>query len=148
MWSMFCPVDDVEKVIGLLLREAGDKLNEEVRMFPTLMISRNHKFIVSGRLFLFLFIVPADRRCQRRSGALKELLFLWEGHADPAEEDGPHQQRARPRGAAGVPQSPDRRDLWGETRAASLYPQTFEGVGCEVGVVRHQGASSPPPPHF
>lgn len=26
-----CCVDDVEKVIGLLLRETGDKLNEEVR---------------------------------------------------------------------------------------------------------------------
>lgn len=28
---VFCCVDDVEKVIGLLLKEAGDRLNEEVR---------------------------------------------------------------------------------------------------------------------
>lgn len=28
---VLCCVDEVEKVIGLLLRDAGDKLNEEVR---------------------------------------------------------------------------------------------------------------------
>lgn len=30
--DIICCLDDVEKVIGMLLRDAGDKLNEEVRV--------------------------------------------------------------------------------------------------------------------
>lgn len=63
--------DDVEKVVALLLREAGDKLNEEVRTFP--IVSINYKKYVESRihhLSLLLSIVPADERSQPRCRAL------------------------------------------------------------------------------
>lgn len=57
-WSMvFCHVDDVEKVVALLLREAGDKLDQEVRIFPILPIKFWWNSLIHHLWLLFLFFL-------------------------------------------------------------------------------------------
>lgn len=53
--------DDVEKVVALLLREAGDKLDEEVRTFPIVSIKLQQKNIcVTSRCYFPLFLQTKD----------------------------------------------------------------------------------------
>lgn len=57
-WSMvFCHVDDVEKVVALLLREAGDKLDQEVRAFPILPIKLCWNSLIHHLWLIFLFFL-------------------------------------------------------------------------------------------
>lgn len=76
---VLCCVDEVEKVIGLLLRETGDRLNEEVRnqllghVGQSLFVKVWH---LSVEKMQIVFLSPPDKHRKRSQRALFELQFL------------------------------------------------------------------------